>query len=869
MAVKYWDVISKNVNKKGKKKTDEKITFVYLQPPSQQLSGANQGGSIYTGAGPNGIVEPGKPAMMDMTDGRPKMLHEGEVVQPTGNGANVIPANKTSQFMSNTITPTTEEDQYNMSRMEKASGMPGFAAGDSYEYEKPFIDKSLGTYNMNSTGTAQQTTIQPTQTTQAPKLETQKIDTSLANTTLKAPETVSAQPIKSIDTTIPISETLKAPETTTQAQLINPVIPQATNLEPLDNSQIVKPQETLTTVTPPATDTTSTDTAWKDEYLKQLQGLLQSGMDQTMASNLAAQKATAQRGASNPYMTEGAKNAMTAEGERSAGLAASSMASQMANLYNQGIVTAENMQLDRDQFNFAKQQYGDQEGSRIYEDIMHGMTYEQINAKYPNVDMAGYTSMRKAYEQNIESGDLSIAAQRLNLSVADYQSLKDMVNSGATFDDIKAKYPNVTRESYLGMQAASDWGERQYRRDMDSIANLITQGGPENLAAASALFKNKFGQSIDFTRALTAENSSDFNAAWNNMRGLIADNMSWEDALNAMKADGSFDKLNMTEGDVKRMYENQKLQADPMYQTMQMVDTWVAQGWITADESEALQAFIMDKVANPEGLVFEDGIQIKDSFGNEVAFFTDPAKADEFMASNSDKNYSRDDNFKNHIRPSDSAVITGTTGTEPTPSSAHSDGDTWTDKGVNYVMVDGEQKDWAKMSSKDQGDFFKSTVPDDKAEMWTSAKWESKGKPITYDAWRAGLKKAAQDYIDNINSKGWSVPSIIKTPERNENLVGVINNGREKFLAGENIKQYSIEEIKNEWKPGDVRSNISNNDVILFEDYPNPLVVVMNNNPGSATGSSYFLVDLDTGKPVNLKFSNERDSSTIKNVTIS
>jgi hypothetical protein len=261
--------------------------------------------------------------------------------------------------------------------------------------------------------------------------------------------------------------------------------------------------------------------------------------------------------------------------------------------------------LQGDAAEFARQKYGDEEGQRIADDINAGMTMEQIQQKYPNA--------------------------------------------------------NIDDTSYNSMKSASEWGKMEFDRKVDTANALINQGGVENYAKAAEIFSGLYGTDIDFSNALTAENSAKFNAGRNNMLELVASGVDWEDALEVMKKDGSLEAMGLLEDDVKRIFEKQKLESNPIYQVTKIAEDWAAAEAaagrpVDPDKLDNIIAYMTDAITNPGGVKFETGIQIKDEFGNEVGFFTDSAEAAKFLADNADKKYTSE-KIKDHVKHVDPADL--------------------------------------------------------------------------------------------------------------------------------------------------------------------------------------------------------------------
>jgi len=182
------------------------------------------------------------------------------------------------------------------------------------------------------------------------------------------------------------------------------------------------------------------------------------------------------------------------------------------------------------QFDFAKQQYGDQEGQRIFADINSGMTLDQIQEKYP--------------ESNITQGDFESMQNATPMSQWERMFGFDKEKFQQQFDFAKEKY--------------------DFDKQISAVNTLMQQGGAENFEQASKLYKDMFGQDIDFSNALSEENSDNFNDGMAQMSAYLASGMTWDQAFKAMNEDGSFEKLGMMEEDVESMYNQMRLQSNPI-----------------------------------------------------------------------------------------------------------------------------------------------------------------------------------------------------------------------------------------------------------------------------------------------------------------
>jgi hypothetical protein len=112
----------------GKSKKKKNINIYIMGNPAGRMG--------YTGAGADGIVQPHKPAVLDMATNPPSVYHEGEGILQNNKGVKrIIPAN-----MTNMIIPQTEKGQMNLERLQKSKGYPGYLLGGTTIPESPKLE---------------------------------------------------------------------------------------------------------------------------------------------------------------------------------------------------------------------------------------------------------------------------------------------------------------------------------------------------------------------------------------------------------------------------------------------------------------------------------------------------------------------------------------------------------------------------------------------------------------------------------------------------------------------------------------------------------------------------------------------------------
>jgi len=102
-------------------------------------------------------------------------------------------------------------------------------------------------------------------------------------------------------------------------------------------------------------------------------------------------------------------------------------------------------------------------------DIMAGMTYDQMRNKYPNFQLHQYNSMKKMYDLQVQGIELGLDAQSTS-------NLVDKINAGMTYDQIRRVYPEITDRQYRAMKTQYDMQMQAEQIGLDAMRSeaLIT-----------------------------------------------------------------------------------------------------------------------------------------------------------------------------------------------------------------------------------------------------------------------------------------------------------------------------------------------------------------------------------------------------------
>lgn len=614
---------------KQKKEQEKKAR---LQTQNQSTFSAPIGARFQndTGFGPDNILQPNRPTAQFQSQNGPVNVHEGEQLRPgVGNNVNVIP-------------------QEQLIREEQLRGTPGFQRGGTFQ---PTGGPDQNIFNQTQNRISPINISDPVDPLQGTQ-QTQDINVGhpaiprISTRPRITPQTV--QRPQDINVGDPIDPNIGNIIPVNQSQQVDPInipdpvdpnigtgTPVSVTYDPegnLQDPQVTYPttQSSADPVTPDEVVDPTVPTPDESEFsdavkfsLAQLRKMFEGGSPAQRAAaqraidNLKATQATERRvGAQQLAQGRvGGVEARTAQlvQARDAGSQLSEAVAQMGigdlqvrenALQTMAQIGLQGQQLEQSadqwqqQFDFAKQKYGDQEGQRIFADINSGMTLDQIQEKYP--------------DSNISQGDFDSMQNATPMSQWEKMFGLDKEKFQKQFDFAKEKY--------------------DFDKQMSSVNALIQQGGAENFEQASKLFKNMFGEDIDFSNALSEENSASFNDGMAQMSAYLASGMDWDQALTAMQKDGSFEKLGMMESDVESMYNQMRLQSNPLWQADQAYQDLVDSGVIDQEMKDQIMDVMFFTLSNPEGLeITEDKFVVKDADGNIQAEFDSQKKADFFL----------------------------------------------------------------------------------------------------------------------------------------------------------------------------------------------------------------------------------------------
>ncbi len=447
------------------------------------------------------------------------------------------------------------------------------------------------------------------------------------------------------------------------------------------------------------------------------------------------------------------------------------------------------------QFDFTKKKYGDQEGGRIAADIAAGMTFDQIKAKYPNMTEADYNSMK-------EAGSL---------------------------------------------------GDKDWDKQMMKFDTLVAAGDYENAQGVwNAMFPDT---PIDFQKLIDEGNMDNFNTGMGQMSKYIASGLTWDEALKAMEKDGTLNNLGMSEEDAKDLYETLQIKSSPIWQIANTIDDEMLEQLFPEWSVEEARANITKlalfggMTVNDDGTFSFDYELMNEMFGGQGDggdyTYTDYKEAAEKAGETA---LSEEDWIKGGSKKFKESEYTY---------------DDYRKAAEEAGQIPMQKDEWERNDSPEYEpkgaaemyDDFLGDVPD--PGNWTYEKWVGEGRPHSFGAWEFTKTQTIGD-IEKIVSKykedGW--PSFSSDDENHRDLV---ESGRNIYenRQGE-IWKTSFDDIMKVYD--NAEGNASQKNLAVKNKFVEGKAIKIKGDPGlyviqsvpSSGGNKVVVVDVVTGKKSNL-----------------
>jgi hypothetical protein len=490
---------AKQLAEKGIKEQFTVVGRKGAKTKSAPVIGTMRGSVQYTGAGEDGVVQPTNPTDMVLTDEGPRMIHEGElkIVMPNGR-MSVIPANMVPQTL--------------LSQIEKSGNVPGYSSGTGWGFKVPGGMSSIGTNLTNIVNDSPQakgfldlTQVKlPDAGSSAP-----------ANQSVQAIKPITSQPLQILRIPDPTFPGLQIPDPGAQATTGDNGVPGKAVVQTLKNPFRGQPPQPVQPVTPPAGSPrdqiaqsqdklmgvmTLNDPAYRNRATRATQS--------ATAANQWAARGMAQAQAQNPYLTTGAKNANTNSllGAQSASIA--TMQGELAASEQAAAINAANQV---------------QTNARANESVMWDQYRTQIDAG----DFAGAAATYKSITgQDIDTTTLQqdrdylTRSREATITGVEYGLASDMIADGATFEEVSARYPQISQSVYQGIKTRTNTTQMKTVRanSRGVISELSNDKGNRDIAYSQV--SGDLRQEIAMQTGRTPDQVQDseveglFNALW-------------------------------------------------------------------------------------------------------------------------------------------------------------------------------------------------------------------------------------------------------------------------------------------------------------------------------------------------------------------
>ena len=566
------DFLSKleNHRSKGKKKKTGKgfdsVKVVFMQPP-----GGN-GPDFNTGAGANGIVEPGKAAALDMNSNPPSLLHEGEDGKNFPGGRQITPAS-----MSGMYVPKTEKQQQQLSDMSAKLGLPGFFAGGQINFDPAtrFAQEGGGgtktppeTEEVTSSVTASPPTNTPVfYTPGGPPIITNSAITA-GTPALNAQEDFanksSLENIKSVSDSFSnvaageLTSAQQEAERLAQIEVDKQAQIEAENQAKLEAERQAKLDEAarlanLVTDDPivddPVVDDPIVDDPIVDDPIVDDPIVDDPTVDDPTVDDppTKGEMATDEALAWLKDMFNGENEALKAKANK---LLQSNDAATAARILAQGqrMATREGLTTGAAQATLATMNRdAASERSQLVGDIAVESQKMMVNAAGTVAELGMNMDRLDIAKENFELLKQSHEEGEIAQMAAD-------IAVGATFEQMEKEY-GLDRGAYDSMLDASILGERDFNRQMTQVSTLLGAGGEANVENAGRILNELLpGMNIDMSNAINADNAEMFGSVLDEMRALTTEFDF--DSLPQDVLDNWAKSLGMDASDVGDMFNN-------------------------------------------------------------------------------------------------------------------------------------------------------------------------------------------------------------------------------------------------------------------------------------------------------------------------
>jgi hypothetical protein len=504
----WLDIIEKSSElKKGTKipkGVDIYALMTLMNPPSRNPQGGMSAAPWNTGAGANGVVEPGKAVSLDMSTNPPSVYHEGETVKPFPGGKEIIPAR-------------TEMQQQDLGMKQKDMNLPGYATGGTVYQDPKSFNNSLSVRPKNVYDLTPQQEMYQAGTDQAFKttqqrasgndpvmnkitnMALQNYDTRAAVSDTAARQAVVSDPYATVGTKNAVAAKQRATYSAGLSGLVGDLSTQSMNRAEAANTELFNMGRTG--VQDDLAKQTAEKTFGEQQYTTDLgqnrwQQEFKNSNDQwQQAFKFEKQKY------GNEAFTRMAEDAQTTSyetwikqhpyaNEQDYNTAREYKAMQLQNMGITNATASENLtQLKKSDSWADAERFLAAGDFTNYAALVKSITGKDINTTDFQADVAYEKAIRS---QNIDMNQIQIDANRFGLSVDKMQAIISDINNGVPLGTINTKYPDarLTSADYSSIAA-------RYRQAISSGNLALTAQDIANEAAMLGISSDRLSTFIN------------------------------------------------------------------------------------------------------------------------------------------------------------------------------------------------------------------------------------------------------------------------------------------------------------------------------------------------------------------------------------
>lgn len=183
----------------------------------------------------------------------------------------------------------------------------------------------------------------------------------------------------------------------------------------------------------------------------------------------------------------------------------------------------------------------------VKEQIDSNVTLDQVNATLPEdkkLTQVQYDAMHQVAQ-------LSLDSTRQTLTDAKFESIKTMINSGSTYEDIRLKYPDFTLPQYDSMKTVYNLDLQKVRQSLTddkyaAVAKMVEDGmslATINLAYPGALNQAEYDAMNEVRKINVAALKLNYDTAqWKSIEDKIASGTPWETINSTLPLDKHIDQ---------------------------------------------------------------------------------------------------------------------------------------------------------------------------------------------------------------------------------------------------------------------------------------------------------------------------------------